>query len=213
MLPITTASSTLSSSLSSSQSSSSSRQIIFNSRHPSCSPPNLYLHDKLRSNARKNRQKPAPSRPCEERSSVEGYNTVKQRQAKSADVLERFGTLVHCPKFVKGNSFLTHDDLDIGQKQYIWGMAKVYSVDKMKSLRQRHYQSILNYEYTKRVTTRGVEKKDRIKLWKEYLEYQKLIDRFGKVTMKIHYIFIAQGPISFWGFFKTSGSRKIIIID
>ena len=173
--------------MSSSNQSSNSREVIYNSRHPSCLPPNLYLNDKLRSDGKKNRQRSASSRPCEECSSVERYNTAQIRRTKSADTVERFGTLVHCPKFVKGNPFVTHDELDMGQKQYIWGMAKVYSVDKMKSLRQRHYQSTLNYEYMKRVTTRGVEKKDRIKLWKEYLEYQKVIDRFGKVT--IYYIY------------------------
>ncbi|XP_065063156.1 uncharacterized protein LOC135689752 [Rhopilema esculentum] len=168
-----------SSSASSSQ-SSSSRQVIYNNRHSMCTPPNLYLHDDLRLTARSQRPISAP-RECDECSSVERYNTVqRRRRAKSADAVERFGTRVECPKFVRGNPFLTNDELDAGQKQYIWGMARVYSVDKLKSLRQRHYQSILNYEYIKRVMTKGVEEKDRVKLGKEYAEYQKVINRFGK---------------------------------
>ena len=133
----------------------------------------------------KSRQRSVSAKPCEECSSVERYNSAKQQKqrSKSADVVERFGSSVHCPKFVKGNPFVTHDELDNGQKQYIWGMAKVYSVDKIKSLRQRHYQSILNHEFAKKAATRGAEAKDRIKIWKEYLDYQKVIDKFGMVKM------------------------------
>ena len=112
---------------------------------------------------------------------MERFNTVQRRRTKSADVVTRFGTPVHLPDFVKDSKFLTHDELDMGQKQYIWGTARIYSVDQLKLLRQRHYQSILNYEYMKRVITRGVNEKQRVKLWKEYEEYQKAIDNFGKV--------------------------------
>ena len=82
---------------------------------------------------------------------------------------------------MKDSKYLTHEELDMGQKQYIWGKARIYSVDQLKLLRQRHYQAILNYEYMKRVTTRGVNEKQRVKLWKEYEEYRKAIDNFGKV--------------------------------
>ena len=166
-----------------------SRQIIYNSRHPSCVPPKLYLNDELRSHAKKQRQRSVTHEVCDECNSAERYNIIQRRRTKSADVVDRFGTRVHCPKFMKENPYLKHEKLDIGHKQYVWGMAKVYSVDHMKFLRQRHYQSVLNYEYMKRVTTRGVQENDRIKLWKEYLEYQRVIDRFGKViTPSIYYI-------------------------
>ena len=154
--------------------------MIYNNRHPSCTPQGLYLNDELRLHAKKHRQRSSSQKTCDECSSVERYNAI-QRRTRSAEFVNRFGTPVHCPKFVKENKFLTNDKLDIGQKQYIWGMAKIYSVENMKSLRQKHYQSMLNYEYMKRVKARGVEKRDRIKMWKTYLEYQMLIDRFGKV--------------------------------
>ena len=156
--------------------------MIYNHRHPSCTPTGLYLNDELRLVAKKHRQQRKSSQEaCDECSSVERYNTVQKRKTKSTDSVKRFGSRVHCPKFVEKNPFITNDELDIGQKQYIWGMAKIYSVENMKSLRQRHYQSMLNYEYMKRVLARGVEKKDRIKIWKTYLEYQMYIDKFGKV--------------------------------
>eukprot|EP00112_Aurelia_sp_Birch-Aquarium-sp1_P013776 Seg2940.1 transcript_id=Seg2940.1/GoldUCD/mRNA.D3Y31 product="hypothetical protein" protein_id=Seg2940.1/GoldUCD/D3Y31 len=164
---------------STSSQSSNNPSIIYNSRHPACTPSHLYMKDNIRAQAKKNRPRSAPY-DCEDCSSVERYNTVQRRRTKSADVATRFGTAVRCPNFVKDSEFLTHDDLDMGQKQYIWGTARIYSVDQLKLLRQRHYQSILNYEYMKRVTTRGVKEKQRVKLWKEYEEYQKAINRFGK---------------------------------
>ena len=159
---------------------SSNRSIVFNSRHPNCSPTNLYCHDNVRAQARKNHPR-SHSCACQECSSTERCTTRWGRRTRSAEVADRYGQSIALPSYMKGNKFLTHEDLDIGQKQYIWGMARVYSVDQLKGLKQRQYQLTLNYEYTKRVISRGVEEKDRIKLWKEYLEYQKVIDRIGKV--------------------------------
>ncbi len=163
-----------------SSSTSSSRNMIYNARHPSCLPPDLYRQDKLRAEARKNHPRSA-THSCEECNSTGRHAATRRRRTRSAETADRYGTPVALPAFVKGNKFLTHEDLDMGQKQYIWGMARVYSTDQLKGLKQRQYQSILNYEYMKRVVSRGVEETDRVKLWKEYLEYQKVIDRIGKV--------------------------------
>ena len=140
----------------------------------------MYKQDAVRAIARKNRPRSRP-RSCEIDNEHRACDRLTPRRTRSADVADRFGTPIHLPKALKDNEFLTHDELTMGQKQYIWGMARIYSVDQLKTLKQRKYQSILNYEYMKRMVTRGVEEKHKIKLWKEYTEYQKFIDRFTKV--------------------------------
>jgi len=165
------------------------KQAIYNTRHPSCKPSNLYAKDEHFSNPKKDRQRSKSEQACEDCSSVERYNAIQRRRTKSSDFVYKFNGPVHCPNFVKDNPFLTHNRLDNGQKQYIWGTAKVYSVETMKSLRQRHYQSILDYEYMKRISTRNIEKSGRIKLWKEYLDYQRVIDRFGRVKFIPFFLF------------------------
>eukprot|EP00794_Sanderia_malayensis_P011775 gene11775-12994_t len=172
--PSTASSATTTSSRSS---ASSNQSIVFNSRHPACSPPHLYRQDELRAEARRNHPKSATCVCCE---GCNSSTDKRRRRAKSADVVRRFGVPVVLPDYVKTNKFLRHEDLDMGQKQYIWGMAKVYSVEQLKYLKQRQYNTILNYEYMKRVMSKGMQETDRIKLSKEYIEYQKFIERFGK---------------------------------
>ena len=82
---------------------------------------------------------------------------------------------------MRGNEFLCHENLDLGQKQYIWGVARVYSVAHMMELKQRQYQSLLDYEFNRRMQNKDLKEHERIKEWKDYERYCKFIKRYEQV--------------------------------
>jgi hypothetical protein len=84
---------------------------------------------------------------------------------------------------VKGNEFLTHEDLSIGQKQYIWGIARIYSVSNLMQLKQRQYQSLLDYDFNRRIQNKDLKENERMKEWREYLRYSKFIKRQDLVNV------------------------------
>ena len=98
------------------------------------------------------------------------------RRIKSANVAYNFNRPVHLPTSLKNNEFLTHPGLSEGQKQYIWGVANVYSLQDFKEAQQRRRHDILDREFSKRTLTKGISSSARLQLWKEYSEYQKTID-------------------------------------
>jgi len=81
---------------------------------------------------------------------------------------------------MKSNYFLHHEDLNMGQKQYIWGVARIYSVTQLMSLKQRQYQSLLDYEFSRRIQNKELKEHERVKEWKEYQRYCKFIKRYDQ---------------------------------
>ncbi|XP_031556552.1 uncharacterized protein LOC116293287 isoform X2 [Actinia tenebrosa] len=149
-------------------SSRSTQSATYNSRSQSCQPPHMYMNDNLRRAAKHNR--PA--------SHVHSCGITEDLTNKQPTSPRRFdGTVVTLPKFVKGNEFLTHEDLSIGQKQYIWGIARIYSVSNMIQLKQRQYQSLLDYDFNRRIQNKDLKEHERKKEWREYIRYSKFIKR------------------------------------
>ena len=97
------------------------------------------------------------------------------------------GTPVELPGFMKSNYFLHYEDLDMGQKQYIWGVARIYSVTQLMSLKQRQYQSLLDYEFARRIQNKELKEHERVKEWKEYQRYCKFIKRYDQVKKSLCY--------------------------
>ena len=74
-----------------------------------------------------------------------------ERRCKSADVAYRFGgQRISLPYPMSKSEILTHKDLTMGQKQYIWGIARCYSVEKFKEANIKRTQGVLDYEFKKR---------------------------------------------------------------
>ena len=95
---------------------------------------------------------------------------------------DRFdGTPVDLPAFMSGNEFMCHEDLDLGQKQYIWGITRVYSVSHLMDLKQRQYQSLLDYEFSRRIQNKQLKEHERVREWKEYQRYCRFIKRYEQV--------------------------------
>lgn len=90
------------------------------------------------------------------------------------------GTPVELPGFMKTNYFLHHEDLDMGQKQYIWGVARIYSVTQLMSLKQRQYQNLLDYEFSRRIQNKELKEHERVKEWKDYQRYCKFIKSYDQ---------------------------------
>ena len=91
------------------------------------------------------------------------------------------GTPVELPGFMKTNYFLNHEALGLGQKQYIWGVARIYSVTQLMSLKQRQYQNLLDYEFSRRIQNKELKEHERVKEWKDYQRYCKFIKRYEQV--------------------------------
>ena len=70
-------------------------------------------------------------------SSNSSRQTVRSNKTDSiADDFERpnrFGKPINLPSFVKTNPHLKNKELSMGQKQYLWGIARIYSMSQMKS--------------------------------------------------------------------------------
>lgn len=88
---------------------------------------------------------------------------------------------------MKSNYFLHHEDLSMGQKQYIWGVARIYSVTQLMSLKQRQYQHLLDYEFSRRIQNKELKEHERVKEWKDYKRYSKFIQRYEQVRHVIPY--------------------------
>ncbi|XP_038644941.1 protein FAM216A isoform X1 [Scyliorhinus canicula] len=52
---------------------------------------------------------------------------------------------IHIPTSVENASFLQHPDLKIGQKRYLYSIAKIYSTEQTHRLMQRQYLSMLQH--------------------------------------------------------------------
>ena len=70
-------------------------------------------------------------------SSNSSRQTVRSNKADTAsndsELPSRFGKPINLPSFVKTNPHLKNKDLSMGQKQYLWGIARIYSMSQMKS--------------------------------------------------------------------------------
>lgn len=154
-------------------SSLSNRSVTYTSRSASCQPSRLYQNEDLRSAAKLNRP-PSKVYLCQE----ERDRLSSAGRTKSPSRLD--GSRVELPGFMKTNYYLHHEDLDMGQKQYIWGVARIYSVTQLMSLKQRQYQSLLDYEFNRRIQNKELKDHERVKEWKDYQRYCKFIKRYDQ---------------------------------
>lgn len=135
----------------------------------------MYMNDDLRRAVKHNR--PA--------SHVHSCGITENNPNQPSSPRRFDGTVVTLPKFMKGNEFLTHEDLSIGQKQYIWGIARIYSVSNMMQLKQRQYQSLLDYDFNRRIQNKDLKEQERKKEWREYIRYSKFIKRQDLVIKEL----------------------------
>lgn len=154
-------------------SSLSNHSLTYTSRSASCQPLRMYQNEDVRTAAKLNRP-PSKVYLCQE-------ERDRARSAGRSKSPTRFdGTPVELPKFLKTNYFLHHEDLDMGQKQYIWGVARVYSVTQLMSLKQRQYQSLLDNEFARRIQNKELKEHERVKEWKEYHRYCRFIKNYDQ---------------------------------
>ena len=69
----------------------------------------------------------------------------------------------------------------MGQKQYLWGIARIYSVGRLKKLKQKQYQSLLDYEFKRRLEKMGLKEREKVKEMKDYIRYTKFINTYEQV--------------------------------
>ena len=157
-------------------SSLSNHSLTYSSRSTSCQPTRMYQSDGIRTAAKLNRP-PSKIYMCEEER--DRARSAGLQRAKSPSRID--GTPVELPGFMKSNYFLRHDDLSMGQKQYIWGVARIYSVTQLMSLKQRQYQNLLDYEFSRRIQNKELKEHERVKEWKDYQRYSRFIKRYEQV--------------------------------
>ena len=105
----------------------SSHSRTYTPRSISCTPPHLYMADHVRKAAvQLHRVSSNTSRQAV--SSIKTDSTLD-----SSEIPTRFGKPVNLPSFVKSNPHLKNKELSMGQKQYLWGIARIYSMSHMKS--------------------------------------------------------------------------------
>jgi hypothetical protein len=105
----------------------SSHSRTYTPRSISCTPPHLYMADHVRKAAvQLHRVSSNTSRQAV--SSIKTDSTLD-----SCEIPTRFGKPVNLPSFVKSNPHLKNKELSMGQKQYLWGIARIYSMSHMKS--------------------------------------------------------------------------------
>ncbi|XP_067047164.1 uncharacterized protein [Acropora muricata] len=147
-------------------SSLSNHSVTFTSRSASCQPKSLYENEHLQ-------------RVTRSSSKASDEERVRRRSVSGTKSPVRMdGTPVELPGFMKTNYFLNHEDLGLGQKQYIWGVARIYSVTQLMSLKQRQYQNLLDYEFSRRIQNKELKEHERVKEWKDYQRYCKFIKRY-----------------------------------
>ena len=151
--------------------------MTFNVRSASCTPPHMYMANHLRSAAKLNGTRPH---------SFPRQTVLRNKTSKRDDeeIPKRFGKAITLPKYVRTNPHLKHRELTMGQKQYLWGIARIYSVSKLKKLKQRQYQALLDHEFKRRLEKIGLKEREKIKEMKDYLRYTKYINTYEQV-MKI----------------------------
>ena len=160
-------------------SSFSNHGVTYSSRSASCQPPRMYEREGIRSAAKLNRP-PSKVYLCQE-------ERERVRSAGRPKTPSRFdGTPIELPSFVRTNKFLRHEDLSMGQKQYIWGVARIYSVTQLMNLKQRQYQNLLDYEFSRRIQNKELKEHERVKEWKDYQRYSKFIKRYEQVRPYTH---------------------------
>ena len=143
--------------------------MTFTSRSASCQPKSLYENEHLQ-------------RVTRSSSKASDEERVRRRSVGGTKSPVRMdGTPVELPGFMKTNYFLNHEDLGLGQKQYIWGVARIYSVTQLMSLKQRQYQNLLDYEFSRRIQNKELKEHERVKEWKDYQRYCKFIKRYEQV--------------------------------
>lgn len=91
----------------------------------------------------------------------------------------------------------------MGQKQYIWGIARCYSVDGFKKAQQERTQTLLDYEFKKRMITRDICDKTKLKLWKDYCDYSKVIKNASVSSIHVIKVIITVTIIFSNPFIKT----------
>lgn len=157
-------------------SSLSNHSVTYSSRSTSCQPTRMYQSESIRTAAKLNRP-PSKVYMCQE----ERDRTLSPglQRAKSPSRFD--GTPVELPGFMKSNYYLHHEDLSMGQKQYIWGVARIYSVTQLMSLKQRQYQNLLDYEFSRRIQNKELKEHERVKEWKDYQRYSRFIKRYEQV--------------------------------
>lgn len=160
-------------------SSLSNHSVTYSSRSVSCQPTRMYQSEDVRTAAKLNRP-PSKVYMCQE----ERDRVHSARRAKSPSRFD--GTQVELPGFMKTNNFLRHEDLSMGQKQYIWGVARIYSVTQLMNLKQRQYQNLLDYEFSRRIQNKELKEHERVKEWKDYQRYSKFIKRYEQVIPYVH---------------------------
>ncbi|XP_046863840.1 uncharacterized protein LOC124457671 [Xenia sp. Carnegie-2017] len=92
----------------------------------------------------------------------------------------RNGKPVYLPAFVEKNPHLLSSQLSMGQKQYLWGIARIYSLSRLKSQVQQQYQALLDYEFKKRMKLMGITEREKMKEMKDYLRYKKFIQNYDQ---------------------------------
>lgn len=157
-------------------SSLSNHSVTYSSRSTSCQPTRMYQSEGIRNAAKLNRP-PSKVYLCQEER--DRARSAGLQRAKSPSRFD--GTPVELPGFMKTNYFLHHDDLSMGQKQYIWGVARIYSVTQLMSLKQRQYQNLLDYEFSRRIQNKELKEHERVKEWKDYQRYSRFIKRYEQV--------------------------------
>ncbi|CAB3978070.1 Hypothetical predicted protein [Paramuricea clavata] len=146
----------------------------FTPRNLSCTPPHLYMADHVRKAAVQLHRAPSNS----SRQTVSSNKT--DTTLDSSEIPTRFGKPINLPTFVKTNPHLKNKELSMGQKQYLWGIARIYSMSRMKSQVQQQYQTLLNYEFKKRMQRLGISEREKIKEMKDYLRYKKFIKNYDQ---------------------------------
>ena len=74
----------------------------------------------------------------------------------------------------------------MGQKQYIWGIARCYSVENLKLLNERRLKTVLDQELDRRLKTPSLSMETKENLLKEYKASTRAIE---KRTVKSNFIF------------------------
>lgn len=159
-------------------SSLSNHSVTYSSRSASCQPTRLYQSEDIRTAAKLNRP-PSKVYLCqEERDRARSAGPGRTKSPSRFD-----GTPVELPGFMKSNYYLHHEDLSMGQKQYIWGVARIYSVSQLMNLKQRQYQNLLDYEFSRRIQNKELKEHERVKEWKDYQRYCRFIKRYEQVIL------------------------------
>ncbi|KAM4049478.1 protein FAM216A isoform 2-T2 [Anomaloglossus baeobatrachus] len=58
---------------------------------------------------------------------------------------------IKIPRTMKNEAFLKHPDLTMGQKRYLYSIAKIYSTSNLRALTEKHLQSQIRCEYKQRL--------------------------------------------------------------